>query len=145
MDLRGANYNTDAQVRGLERLLQRIPKQTAEAEPAPEQPKMRTAKRLNAEETAQLIAGYQTAAGMRPLGIQFGIHPATVSLILRRNGVKLRPKGPSSDQVIEAARLYHSGWSSARIGEQLGFNGTTIVRTLRKHGVTIRDTQGRAH
>jgi hypothetical protein len=39
--------------------------------------------------------------------------------------------------------LVGAGWSSARIGDRLGFNGTTIIATLRKHNVQIRDLKGK--
>jgi hypothetical protein len=54
----------------------------------------------------------------------------------------MRPKGVSPEQVAAAVRLYGAGWSSARIGDRLGFNGTRIIATLRKHNVQIRDAQG---
>ncbi|QNE18687.1 helix-turn-helix domain-containing protein [Kribbella qitaiheensis] len=77
------------------------------------------------------------------LGTRFGIHPDTAGLILRRERVAMRPKGLAPKQVVEAARLYEEGWSSARIGRRLGFNGATIVTALSKQGVRTRGAQER--
>jgi hypothetical protein len=102
----------------------------------------RTAKQLNTEQTAQLIASYTDGANLRKLGAQFGIHPDTAGLILRREEVTMRPKRLTPDQVTEATRLYEAGWSSARIGEGPGFNGTTVISALRASGVSIRNQNG---
>jgi hypothetical protein len=33
-----------------------------------------------------------------------------------------------SGAFTEATPLYEAGWSSARIGDRLGFNGTTVIK-----------------
>jgi hypothetical protein len=69
-------------IRDLERLLTHLPAPTSgtAATPAPRK-RSRTAKQLNQQEKAQLIASYQAGAKLRELGAQFGIHPETVGLI----------------------------------------------------------------
>lgn len=143
MDLRGTHYNTNAQVRDLEQLVRQLPKPIAGSQPVtPPRARPRTAKQLNAEQRAQLIAGYEAGAELRELGKLFGIHPDTVGLTLRREGVAQRSRSMTPEQVAEASRLYGDAWSSARIGRRLGFNATTVVTMLRKHGVRIRDANG---
>jgi hypothetical protein len=77
------------------------------------------------------------------LGDQFGINRRTVSIILHRNGVEMRRRGLSLEQVDEAVRLYEAGWSLARIGERMGVDATTVLNRLRDRGVKTRDAQGR--
>lgn len=144
MDLRGPDYNTNTQVRELERLVKQLPKPTTSPEPAAApRRRPRTAKQLNAEQAAQLIAGYQTGTKLRELGRQFSIHPQTVGLILRRCGIKVRPKGLSAAQGAEAERLYATGLSLKRVGERLGVDGETVRKLLRGRGVRLRDQHGR--
>lgn len=123
-------------------MFERLPERTAESEPPSATQRTRTAKQLKSGEIDELIAGYEAGATLKELGARFGIHPATAGLILKRNGVQLRPRSLTDDQVREATRLYSSGWSSARIGDRLGFNGTTIITALRRCGVMIRDSHG---
>jgi hypothetical protein len=143
VELRGAYYNTNAQFRDLERLVKHLPKRTSPESPtAASRTRPRIAKQLNTEQTAQPVASYREGANLRQLGARFGIDPDTAAVILRREGVAMRPKGLSPEQVAAAVWLYGVGWSSERIGHRLGFNGTTIIATLRKHNVQIRDAQG---
>jgi hypothetical protein len=140
VELPGPYYNTNAQVRDLERLVKQLPQRTSpESATAALGRRPRTAK----QQSAQLVASYREGASLRELGARFGIHPDTAAVILRREGVAMRPKGLSPEQVASAVKLYGAGWSSARIGDRLGFNGTTIIATLRKHNMQIRDVQGR--
>jgi hypothetical protein len=133
VDLPGPYYNTNAQIRDLERLVKQLPQRTSpESATAALRRRPRTAKQLNTEQSAQLVASYREGASLRELGARFGIHPDTAAVILRREGVAMRPKGLSPEQVASAVKLYGPGWSSARIGDRLGFNGTTIIATLRK-------------
>jgi DNA-binding CsgD family transcriptional regulator len=137
-------YNTNAQVRGMERLVERLPKRglTPQAASAPRK-RPRTAKQLNEEQTAELIAGYRAGAKLRELGKLFGIHPETAGRILRRHGVQMRPTGLSPDQEAEAGQLYAGGLSLKRIGQRLGVDGETVRKVLIKHGIRLRDHHGR--
>ena len=55
----------------------------------------------------------------------------------------MRRRGLSPDQVDLAIHLYNLGWSLARTGEHLKVNHTTVLNTLREHGIPTRDTHGR--
>lgn len=128
--MRGRHCNTNAQVRDLERLVKQLPKQTFEPEPADRpRSRARTARRLNGSETEQLIACYQAGAKLRELGAQFGIHPETAGLLLRRNGIEMRANGLRPDQELEAERLYGTGLSLKRVGERLGVDGRLFGRS----------------
>ncbi|UOT06793.1 helix-turn-helix domain-containing protein [Rhodococcus opacus] len=98
---------------------------------------------MSADETAQLVERYQAGALIKELAREFGINRQTVSKLLARAGVPLRPRGLSPSQVAEAARLYETGWSLFRIGEQLRVDHTTVRRQLLKRGVQMRDSHGR--
>ncbi|MGN6330327.1 MAG: hypothetical protein ACTHOD_01590 [Motilibacteraceae bacterium] len=55
---------------------------------------MRTARKLDGEQVAELIAGYKAGVKVFELGKRFGIDRRTVGLILKRNGVTTRPRRP---------------------------------------------------
>nr|WP_255426810.1 hypothetical protein [Pseudonocardia sp. C8] len=66
-----------------------------------------------------MIEGYTSGATVYQLGDQFGIERRTVSTILHRHGVPMRRRGLSAEQIDDAARLYHQGWSLARIAGRM--------------------------
>ncbi len=76
---------------------------------------------------------------MKALAERFGVHRATVRQILLRQGVPLRVRGMTKEQVDEAERLYAEGWSAARLGERFHTNGTTVWRALLGRGVLMRE------
>jgi site-specific DNA recombinase len=78
----------------------------------------------------QLIEGYEEGAALAELGDRFGIDRRTVSVILKRHGVRMRQRGLSPEQVAEAVRLREAGWSLAGIGARLGVGATTVRRRL---------------
>lgn len=90
-----------------------------------------------------MIEGYEAGDTVYELGDQFGISRQTVGKILKREGVRMRRQGLTSEQVDEAARLYDAGWSLARIGERMSVDATTVLNRLRERGVRMRDTHGR--
>jgi hypothetical protein len=140
---RGWHYNPKVLVSQLEALIRKLPDSAAPPPPAPERRRPGTARRLQADEVEQLIAGYRAGATVYELGDRFGIERRTVSVILHRHQVPMRRRGLSSEQIDEAVRLYEEGWSLARIGERLGVYPTTVLARLRERGVKMRDTRGR--
>ncbi len=76
--------------------------------------------RLNTAQQAQLVAGYEAGATVYELADQFKINRRTVSHHLKRQGVTLRRQPPAIEEVDQMVRLYESGLSLARVGEQLG-------------------------
>lgn len=87
-------------------------------EPSP--PKtVRRARRLNPEQTTELIDRYRAGETVYQLGSAFGIHRSTVGLILKRNNVTLRHPPLTEAQVDEVVRLVASGLSQADVGRRL--------------------------
>ena len=77
------------------------------------------------------------------LGDEFGIERRTVSVILKRHGVRMRMQSLDEEAIDEAVRLYESGLSLAKVGERVGVTARTVQLRLRERGVTMRDTHGR--
>ena len=80
---------------------------------------------------------------MRDLAHKFGIHRVTVSRLLRLEGVELRIRGLTADEIDVAVELYGQGESLARIGEHFDVDHGTVWRQVRRRGVNMRDTHGR--
>ena len=99
--------------------------------------------RLTREEIGRLVGRYEAGAMVKELAAEFEVERRTVSAILRREGVTLRPRGLNPEQVDEAVRLYGQGWSLARIGAKWGVEHSTVRNRLRERGVRMRDTHGR--
>ena len=87
-------------------------------------------KRLDAPAVAELIDGYRGGAKVKDLAQRFGVHRTTVTCLLRRHGVQLRPVGLSPGQLCVATRLYREGWSLAKLGEEFGVDDMTVRRYL---------------
>jgi hypothetical protein len=67
VDLPGPYYNTNAQIRDLERLVKQLPQRTSpESATAALRRRPRTAKQLNTEQSAQLVASYPTRPMYQP-------------------------------------------------------------------------------
>ena len=101
-------------------------------------------RRLNAVQTAELVAAYRAGAGVKELAVRFGVHRETVAAIVRRAGIKPRRRGLTVAQVTQAAGLYAEGWSLARLGARFGVDGTTVWRALVAAGVPMRSPNERS-
>jgi Homeodomain-like domain len=75
---------------------------------------------------------------VKPLAEQFGVHRLTVSTILQREGVTLRPRGIHPDDLSDVIRLYRDGWPLARLAAKCDVSPSTVTNTLRRAGVPIR-------
>jgi len=93
-------------------------------------------RRLNVEETSDLVQGYRAGLTVYELASQFGIHRGMVSGVLEREEVQRRRRPLSTSQVEEPSVLYENGWSLARVGEELGCDASTVWRALAKLGKT---------
>jgi len=96
------------------------------------------ARRLTRDEVAQLAVEYQNGATVYDLAERFKIHRTTVSQHLHRQRARMRRRGMTEQQTVEAARLYRQGWSLARLGGHFGVDGATVWRDLRQLGVPMR-------
>lgn len=77
------------------------------------------------------------------LSERFGCHRNTVSRLLKFRGITLRLASMTEDEIAMAETLYTSGLSLAKVGEQLGFNDSTVRLRLIERGVRMRDSHGR--
>jgi hypothetical protein len=126
----GTYSNPKHQATALEALLGELPGVDAPLPRSVVQRKPGRARQLDEERVRQLIAGYEGGSTLARLADRFLIDRRTVSVILKRHGVRIRQRGLSAGQVAEAARLRAAGWTFARIGERLGVGGTTARRRL---------------
>lgn len=78
---------------------------------------------------------------MVELADEFSVDRRTVSGYLRRAGVARRGS-LDEQQVGEARQLYEAGWSSARLAEHFEVSADSVLRVLRRDGVTIRPRRG---
>jgi hypothetical protein len=144
VDLRGPDYNTNAQVSDLERLVKQLSKRTSASELATARRKRpRTAKELAVEETPQLIAGYQEGGDATEAGGTVRHPPGDCRIDPAATGVEMRPKSLSPDQEV-AERLYATVLSLKRVGERLRADGETDRKVLIRPDVRLRDQHGRS-
>jgi hypothetical protein len=81
---------------------------------------------------------------MATIAQQHGVKRAAISHLLKQAAIPIREQRILDQAgLLEAARLYGSGWSLARVGGRLGFDPETIRQHLRRHGVVMRDPHGR--
>jgi hypothetical protein len=105
----------------------------------------RRARRLTAEELAEVVDGYQAGAQAKELAIRLQVNRHTVAAALERAGVQPRARGLTPAQVAQACRLYRDGWSLARIGETHAVTANTVRRYLLLAGVAMRSPNERSH
>ena len=99
----------------------------------------RSNRRLTEPEIRELSDQYRAGVSVYDLAIHFGIHRATVSILLERASVPRRHRILAPDDVGEAADLYGAGWSLKRVGTHFGVNAHTVRNVFVQHGVpTVR-------
>jgi DNA-directed RNA polymerase specialized sigma24 family protein len=91
--------------------------------------------RLNPDQTRALLEVYRQGVQIKDLATRFGVDRATVAAIARRAEA---PKRYGIVDVDVAIQLYEQGWSAATIGQHFGVSPDTVIRALRKAGVTMR-------
>lgn len=87
-------------------------------------------RRLGSTELAKLTEAYLTGRSVYDLGREFGIHRRTVAELLRSNGVELRYRKLTDEQITEPERLHEQGWSFVRLGQQYGVDQSTVWSAL---------------
>jgi DNA-binding CsgD family transcriptional regulator len=101
-------------------------------------------RRLTEPETGRLAARYREGATVYELAAEFDVNRRTVAARLKRTGVGMRRSTPGEAQIAEMVRLYESGFSLAKVAEQVGVSTSTVLNYVRRNGVECRDTQGRS-
>lgn len=99
-------------------------------------------RRLRPGEAVELVAAYQGGATVGELARRFELHHTTVTAHLERHGVPRRRSGLDQAHHAEAALLYETGWSLAKVGAHFGVDAETVRTVLRKRGVAIRSRRG---
>ena len=106
-------------------------------------PSRQVQRRLVPGEIVAMVEAYRSGARVGELAARFGVHPATVSRALEREGVRERTRSLSDAAIRQAIDLYRRGEPLAAVGRQLGASDTTIWNVLRLAGVQLRDRHGR--
>ena len=101
------------------------------------------AKRLNDMQLARLVDQYESGTTVYELASEFAIDRRTVSIHLKQQGVIMRLQPPSTRTVDDIVRLYESGLSMSKVGQQISISADLVLSYLRKRGVETRNLQGR--
>jgi transposase-like protein len=89
-------------------------------------------------DVAELIKVYEQQVPVKDLAQRFGIHRATVTVLLQRHGVELRKLRLPPTGIPMVADLYRQGWSLVQLGARFGVDSSSVWRALRDAGVTMR-------
>ena len=100
------------------------------------------ARRLNAEEIAELASYYRAGVKVAEIAQRYGIHRATVTEIINQHGIDRRKRGLDKDEVPKVIAEYQGGESLKTLGERYGVHPSTINNTLTRHGITLRPRNG---
>jgi hypothetical protein len=90
-------------------------------------------------EVTELIKEYEQQATVKELAQRFGIHRLTVSALLKRHGIELRPIGLTDEQVADACHLYPAGRSLAR------HRRAVAAQSMPCHGLRTESVPQRCH
>jgi hypothetical protein len=98
--------------------------------------------RLDKAQRQQVADQYRAGIAIKVIAATFGIHRQTVREIAVEAGLDPHQRGLHPEDVARATRLYRSGWSLARVGEEFGVNASTAMNVLKREGVEMRPRQG---
>lgn len=82
---------------------------------------------------------YRAGSTVKELACAFDISRETVGQHLNRRGVERRVQGLQPEDVPQAAELYRTGWSLAKLGEKFGTAANTVRTRLLEVGVKMRE------
>lgn len=74
-------------------------------------PKSRSKRFLKPEDITNIVHRYQAGETTQQVGTRYGISKTRVAIVLREQGVTIRRRGLTDDQVTGAATLYAAGHS----------------------------------
>jgi DNA-binding CsgD family transcriptional regulator len=95
--------------------------------------------RLGPDEVVELVAAYRRGIPVEDLAVSFRINRTTVLGHIRRHGVPKRDRRAlRGDDVERAVELYAEGGSAEWVAEELQVAPSTVRRTLKDAGVTLR-------
>jgi DNA invertase Pin-like site-specific DNA recombinase len=85
----------------------------------------------------ELVERYLAGESSNALAKEFGVDRHTAARIIRSAGVEVRYR---VDVDVERARkLYESGFSLAKVGEELGVSTRTVLNRFRRRGIPTRE------
>ena len=87
----------------------------------------------------EIIKEYEAGMSTPKLGVKYGINASTLTVILKKKGVKIR-SWKKDLPVKDIISDYQSGMSTFQLGEKYGVNYNTINARLRANGVALRKT-----
>lgn len=99
---------------------------------------------LSAEEQIEVVTMYQAGNTTNAVAREFKLHRTTVTAILDRHDVPVRPHYMTENHLAQARVLYALGSSLADIGARLGFDAQTIRTHLFRAGVPVRGANERS-
>ena len=100
--------------------------------------RIKRVKRLSEKLCVHLAQRYECGATVYDLASEYAIDRRTVSLRLRDQGIMLRRQSPTNEMIDEMVRLYFTGLSAAKVGEQIGVSADTVLNHLRQREVDRR-------
>ena len=89
-----------------------------------------------------MLARYEGGATSTTLAVEYGVAKSTILGILRANSVVVRRQPMTTEQVVDAARLYQSGRSLSQVASALKVNQETMRIAVLKAGVKLRPPTG---
>jgi hypothetical protein len=99
---------------------------------------MQVQHRARGDEVCELVEAYRAGDSVYVLAVAFAIDRRTVSAILERHGIRRRYNLLDADALAEAAQLYETGWSLARLAEHFGVTAKTVHNAFVKAGMPRR-------
>ena len=97
--------------------------------------------RIDAEALDRLAERYSAGETLHALAAELGVERALIADLLRERGVAVRYRVVSEENLAEAAAMYASGLSLAKVGEQFGVSAWSVLRALRSAGVEVRPSR----
>jgi hypothetical protein len=93
---------------------------------------------LTVSQRSEIVERYEAGESANSLAREFGVHTSTLVAQLRRAGFDARHRVVDRLDVDEAARLYASGLSLARVGAAIGVSAGTVLNAFRAGGIARR-------
>ena len=99
--------------------------------------------RLDPKQINSPVVAYRAGSIIKEPAAQFRIHHRTVSNVFERHRVPRRNRPLTPEHIEHTIRTNLAGSSSKVIDNLLGVDESTILRTLRREGIVMRDSHGR--
>jgi transcriptional regulator of aromatic amino acid metabolism len=97
---------------------------------------------VTAENVADIAHRYEAGETTQQIGARYGISKTRIATVLRQQGIAIRRRDLTNEQLSEAVALYTAGQSLAWLGMRFGVSHTTIAVALRHQGVQLRARPG---